>query len=94
MKISEAEIRRFAKKHDEVLHHRPWRKRRDGSEWFFGAWRFRKGEMALAYRTFKFTKEQTRLFDEACFAMKRAGKLRYLGPALEDEGAIYDFCNT
>lgn len=85
-----AELVRFAEKHGEVLHHRPWRKRCDGNEWFFGAPDTRYGGVAPAYRTFKFSEEQARLFDEACFRMKEVGDLRYLGPALGDSGAIYE----
>ncbi len=88
MQTSAAEIRRFAEKHGEVLHHRPWRKQRDGNEWFFGA--SYRGD-APSYRVFEFSEEQARLFDEACFRMKEAGDLRYLGPAMGDFGSIYAF---
>lgn len=91
MKVSEVEMRRFADKHAEVLHHRPWRKRPDGNEWFFGAQNLCHGGDAPAYRVFKFSEEQARLFDAACFEMKKLGKLRYLGPAMGDKGAIYNF---
>ncbi len=86
MNVNKAEMRRFGEKHGEVLHHRPWRKRRDGNEWFFGA---PHGDGAPLYRVFEFSEEQARLFDEACFRMREAGNLRYLGPALGDSGAIY-----
>lgn len=91
MKATEMEIRRFAEEHSEVLHHRPWRKRPDGVEWFFGASGLRHGGDSPAYRVFEFSKEQAQLFDEACFQMKAAGELIYMGPALEDKGAIYGF---
>ena len=88
MKVSEKELCRFAKKNDEVLHYRPWRKRRDGNAWFFGE---RGGGLAPAYRVFKFSEEQAQLFDNACDTMLRADKLLYLGYALEDRGAMNDF---
>lgn len=91
MNVLTMEMRQFAKKHGEVLHHRPWRKRHDGNEWFFGAPDLCHGGMAPSYRVFKFSKEQARLFDEACFRMKEVGEIRYLGPALGNKGAMYAF---
>jgi len=91
MKASKREIRRFAEKHDEVLHYRPWRKRLDGSAWFYGESDLRHGGCAPAYRVLKFSEEQARLFDGACEEMLKEGDLRYLGPAMGDRGAIYDF---
>jgi len=90
MKIS-GEIRRYSEENGCVLHQRPWRKKHDGCEWFFGDLDLRRGGDALAYRVFEFSEEKARLFDEACEGMLKDGKLRYLGPAMGDQGAIYDF---
>ena len=84
-------IQRYATEHDDVLHHRPWRKRRDGCEWFLGDVDLRRGGDAPAYKVLKMSQEKLNLFDEACRAMLKNKQLKYLYPAMGDQGSIYAF---
>lgn len=89
LEVTAKKIKQEVLRLKESLHHRPWRKHRDGCAWFIGASGL--GGNAPAYRVFEANQQWLDEFDRGCEHLLASGSLQYRGPALEDRGAIYDF---